>query len=186
MMFQYSFLFVIFFYLQTFAQTQEEVKPPAENEVVSLEDAPPPVDTKKTTDASLSIFDEEEGMLVKKLTMPFEYDRQAKRDPFRLPEVSAVEIPLGGYFGPFLELQEVQLESIKIKALILDPVRPKAVVAFKNNDDKEVSRKIHVGDYIGENFGRVHAIRENQIVVIQTFVEGQQKSTTMKTLNIRK
>ena len=80
--------------------------------------------TEKTTDKKKtetpSIFDEEEGMLVKKLTTPFEYDRQSKRDPFRLPEVSAIEIPLGGYFGPFLELQEVSLNDFKIKALILN------------------------------------------------------------------
>ncbi|MBY0383963.1 pilus assembly protein PilP [bacterium] len=178
-------VFFIFFYLMSaFAQT--DIKPPTVDDSTSVEDAPSPVAIKKI-ETPISAFDEEEGMIVKKLTTPFEYDRQAKRDPFRLPEVSGMEIPLGAYFGPFLELQEVRLEDVKIKALLLDPLRPKAVIAFSpENNAKPITRKIFVGDYLGENFGIVQAIREGQIVVVQTFVEGEKKFTTTKTLSIRK
>lgn len=175
------FLYIFFMFIQ--ASAQPELKAPSINDSTSVEDAKSPVDEKK---APTSVFDEEEGMLVKKLTTPFEYDRQSKRDPFRLPEVSGIEIPLGAYFGPFLELQEVRLENIKIQALILDPIRPKAVISFENYAGKKVTRKIFIGDYLGENFGIVQAIREGQVIVVQTFVEGDQKSTTTKTLNIRK
>lgn len=156
----------------------------------AVEDAAPGTTAAKTAEKKVggppSIFDEVEGMLIKKLTAPFDYDRQAKRDPFRLPELSAIDIQLGGYFGPFLELQDVPLSDIKIKALILDPVNPKAVVAYKAAEDKIISRKVKVGDYLGENFGYIQAIRDGQIIIVQTFVEGDQKLTTTKTLNIRK
>lgn len=181
-------LFVLFFIFISFGSgySQTDIKPPTVDESTSVEDAPSPVAIKKP-EAPVSAFDEEEGMIVKKLTMPFEYDRQAKRDPFRLPEVSGMEIPLGAYFGPFLELQEVRLEDIKIKALLLDPLRPKAVISFgPENNMKQTTRKIFIGDYLGENFGIVQAIREGQIVVVQTFVEGDKKFTTTKTLSIRK
>jgi len=176
-----SLLFILLLKL-VFAQTPE-IKAPTGIDTPNVEDAASPVPIKKPPG---SAFDEEEGMLVKKLTSPFDYDRNGRRDPFRLPEVSGVEIPLGAYFGPFLELQDVPLSEIKIKALLLDPVRPKAVVSFKNGDNKEVIRKVVVGDFIGENFGIIQAIRDGQIVVVQTFVEGDQKYTTTKTLNIRK
>ncbi len=156
---------------------------------LSVEDAAPDATAQKAEKKAAgppSMFEEEEGMLVKKLTTPFEYDRQAKRDPFRLPELTNIDVQLGGYFGPFLELQEVPLDTIKVRALILDPVSPKAVVAFKGDEEKMVSRKVKIGDFIGESFGVVQAIREGQIIVVQTFVEGDQKLTTTKTLNIRK
>lgn len=177
-------IFSLIFIQPVWPQSPPDIKPPTADSATSVEDAPSPVPVKNTGPSSA--FDEEEGMLVKKITAPFEYDRQSKRDPFRLPEVSGIEIPLGAYFGPLLELQEVRLADIKIKALLLDPVRPKAVISFKNYEDKMVNRKIFIGDYVGENFGIVQAIREGQIVIVQTFVEGDQKLTTTKTLNIRK
>ncbi len=177
-------LFHFLFLQQGWSQSTPEIKLPKVDSSTSVEDATSPVPVKNT--GPVSVFDEEEGTLVKRLTAPFEYDRQSKRDPFRLPEVSGIEIPLGAYFGPFLELQEVKLDEIKIKALLLDPVRPKAVISFKNYENKFVNRKIFIGDYVGENFGIVQAIREGQVVIVQTFVEGDQKLTTTKTLNIRK
>jgi Tfp pilus assembly protein PilP len=178
---QYLFLLISIFLIRSWAQP--EIKAPSISDSTSVEDAKSPVEGQKAT---TSVFDEEEGMLVKKLTTPFEYDRQSKRDPFRLPELSGVEIPLGAYFGPFLELQEIRLENVRIQALILDPIRPKAVISFDNYAGKKVTRKIFIGDYLGENFGIVQSIREGQVIVVQTFVEGDQKSTTTKTLNIRK
>ena len=176
-------ILVFHFFLQIHAQSTPEIQPPKAEET-TVEDANSPVPIKKTT--AISVFDEEEGMIVKKLTTPFEYDRQTRRDPFRLPEISGVEIPLGAYFGPFLELQEIALSDIRIKALILDPIRPKAIISFLNHENKSTTRKVVVGDYLGENFGIIQAIREGQIIVVQTFVEGDKKLTTTKTLNIRK
>jgi Tfp pilus assembly protein PilP len=171
------------FLLQAHAQSSPEIQPPTAEEA-AVEDANSPVPVKK--DEVISAFDEEEGMIVKKLTSPFDYDRTSRRDPFRLPEISGVEIPLGAYFGPFLDLQEIPLDEIKIKALILDPIRPKAIISFMDHDNKPVNRKVFVGDYIGENYGIIQSIREGQIIIVQTFVEGDKKLTTTKTLNIRK
>jgi Tfp pilus assembly protein PilP len=176
------FLFLFQYFIQTNVQAAPDIQPPSSAEV-AVEDATPPVPSKSTV---ISAFDEEEGMIVKKLTAPFEYDRTSKRDPFRLPEISGLEIPLGAYFGPFLELQEVALNEVKIKALILDPIRPKAVISYVNHENKTINRKVVVGDYLGENFGVIQAIREGQIIIVQTFVEGDKKLTTTKTLNIRK
>ncbi len=177
--------FLLLFHFLTVVQAQPapDIKPPTAEET-AVEDAASPVPVKNTS--PVSAFDEEEGMIVKKLTSPFEYDRQTRRDPFRLPEISGVEIPLGAYFGPFLELQEIPLTDIKIKALILDPIHPKAIISFLNHENKVTNRKVVVGDYLGENYGIIQAIREGQIIIVQTFVEGDKKLTTTKTLNIRK
>ncbi len=169
--------------LHAHGQTAPVIHPPTAEET-TVEDANSPVAIKPPP--TVSVFDEEEGMIVKKLTSPFEYDRQTRRDPFRLPEISGIEIPLGAYFGPFLELQEIPLNDIKIKALILDPIRPKAIISYLNHENKTTNRKVFVGDYLGENYGLIQAIREGQIIIVQTFVEGDKKLTTTKTLNIRK
>lgn len=124
--------------------------------------------------------------LVKRLTEPFLYDAEGKRDPFILPETRETPLLPGAYFGPFLPLQEIPLKDIVIKGIILDRVKSKAILEIVDYKDKKKLVKVSVGDYLGENFGVIQAIQEGKVIVVQTLGEGDQKSTSTITLTIRK
>lgn len=131
------------------------------------------------------------GSLVQRLTEPFLYDREGKRDPFLLPETKEVALLPGAYFGPFLPLQEVELKNVVIKGIILDRVKPKAILEIPMGsgtgaESKKSLVKVSIGDYLGENFGVIRSIQEGKIIIVQTLGEGEQKSTSTITLSIRK
>ncbi len=149
--------------------------------------APPVDDSAMAVDEQLA----NQGSLVKRLTEPFNYVRKGKRDPFLLPETKEAPLLPGSYFGPFLPLQEVKLQDVVIKGIIMDRVKPKAFIQIPDDSPglkQKKSRivKVTVGDYLGENFGIIQAIREGKIIIVQTLGEGQQKSTSTITLSIRK
>lgn len=123
--------------------------------------------------------------LVKRLTVPFEYFGEDKRDPFILPEAKEAPLLPGPYFGPFLPMQEYALQDVVVKGIILDPVRPKALLQVKQGSDTKLIR-VTVGEYLGENFGMIQAIRDGKVIVVQTLGEGDKKSTSTITLSIRK
>lgn len=153
-----------------------EVSAPTGNQMseTAMEDAVPP-----------SVFDIPAGeSLVSRLTKPFDYEREGKRDPFRLPAAKVTPLQPGALFGPFLPLQEVKLADVTVKGIVLDSVSPKALIAVKG--EKTEMHRIAVGDYLGEDFGVVQAIRDGQVIIVQTFGEGNKKSTTTRTLYIRK
>lgn len=129
-----------------------------------------------------------QGSLVKRLTEPFNYVREGKRDPFLLPERKEAPLLPGSYFGPFLPLQEIQLKDVVIKGIILDRVKPKAFLLVPDPTTPMKNRmiRVSVGDYLGENFGVIQAIREGKIIIVQTLGEGNAKSTSTITLSIRK
>jgi Tfp pilus assembly protein PilP len=162
---------IFFFVLLLFANAQTPGTP-AESGVWTTEE-----DT---------LFTEGGGSLVKRLTEPFIYDRSGKRDPFLLPETKEAPLLPGAYFGPFLAIQELKLKNITIKGIIMDPVKPKALISYKNEKDEVITQTLRVGDYLGENFGVVQAIRDGKIIIVQTLGEGDKKSTSTITLSIRK
>lgn len=131
-----------------------------------------------------------QGSLVKRLTEPFSYEREGKRDPFLLPETKEAPLLPGSYFGPFLPLQEVRLKDVIIKGIIMDRVKPKAFLQIPTEGAKGGKGthmvRVGVGDYLGENFGVIQAIREGKIIIVQTLGEGDKKSTSTITLSIRK
>lgn len=126
-----------------------------------------------------------QGSLVKRLTESFNYERENKRDPFLLPEAKEAPLLPGAYFGPFLPLQEIKLNELKIKGILMDRVKPKAIIEIVENGKPKLIR-VQVGDYLGENFGIIQAIREGKIIIVQTLGEGDKKSTSTITLSIRK
>lgn len=130
-------------------------------------------------------FDGEESA-IRKMTQPFIYERDKFRDPFQLPELPPVPLKPGLLYGPFLELQEVPLDQIEIRAIFIDPVKSSALVGYKNFEGKEQMIKVLVGDPLGENFGVVQAIRNGKVIILQTLEENGEKSTTTKTLSVRK
>lgn len=127
----------------------------------------------------------EEESLVITLTKPFVYDRAGKRDPFAAPVGKPPPLIPGEVFGPFLELQEIPLESIVLKGIFLDPVSPKVLIEY-DVKGKKTFKRLTIRDYLGENFGVISSIRDGQVIVVQTLDQGDQKSTTTRTLTIRK
>lgn len=129
-----------------------------------------------------------QGSLVKRLTEPFNYSREGKRDPFLLPEAKEAPLLPGSYFGPFLPLQEIRIKDVVVKGIIMDRVKPKAFIEIpdERSEKKTQMVRIGVGDYLGENFGMVQAIQEGKIIIVQTLGEGDKKSTSTITLSIRK
>ncbi len=115
---------------------------------------------------------------------PFVYEKDGQLDPFVLPEGLNPLVP-GAYFGPFLELQEVKLDFVKLKGVFLDPSRPRVLVQVRIADKEKLVR-LGKNDYLGENFGYIAAIRENEIVVVQTFDQGNKKYSTTRTISIEK
>ena len=131
--------------------------------------------------------DEQNGTIqssVQEYSKPFIYRADGQRDPFVLPEGINPLVP-GPYFGPFLELQEVKLDSVKLKGVFLDPSRPKALIQVRIGDKEQMVR-LGTNDYIGENFGYIAAIRDSEIVVVQTFDQGNKKYSTTRTISIEK
>lgn len=121
---------------------------------------------------------------VRRVTEPFRYDGNTERDPFVQP-ISINPLQPGPYFGPFLELQEIKLDSVKLKGVFLDPTRPIALIQVKIGSAEKTFR-LQKGDYIGENFGYVAAIREGEVIVVQTLDQGNKKYSTTRTISREK
>jgi Tfp pilus assembly protein PilP len=125
---------------------------------------------------------------VSSLTRPFIYDPTGKRDPFSAPETKLDVVKPSGLFGPLLAAQEIKLDDVTVKGIVLDPVRPRALIQYPdpNKQGAKIKTWVAVKDYLGENFGVVSAIRDGQVIILQTLEEGDKKSTTTRTLTIRK
>jgi Tfp pilus assembly protein PilP len=163
---------LLFIAILSFAQS---AAPPAQDpkSIPSPAEAPPPA---------------EGDSFVSSLIKPFEYDSTNKRDPFAPPEVSLEAPRPVGLFGPLLPMQEVKLDDVKLKGIVLNPTHPVALVQFPGptKESGMVKARVSVRDYLGENFGIVSAIRDGQVVIVQTLDQGDKKSTTTRTLTIRK
>lgn len=166
--------------LQIFAQ--EPPPPPDVLEEAPVAESPAAPAAANTSGASSSL--PPGRSLVQEYAKPFMYEREGQRDPFVLPEGLNPLVP-GPYFGPFLELQEVKLDNVKLKGVFLDPSRPRVLLQVRMRDKDSLVR-LGKNDYIGENFGYIAAIRENEIVIVQTFDQGNKKYSTTRTISIEK
>lgn len=112
---------------------------------------------------------------------PFEYQARGRRDPFMRPTVDK-PVAEGAYHGPFLPLQRFNLTDLKLTAIIWDVSRPKAMII-------DPDQKVHiVGPHtkIGRNNGYIAAIREGEIVVVETTEEEGNLLSSTKILRIVK
>lgn len=186
-------LFLFLYFISQAADTPESPAPApvAEAPAPAAPNAVPvPAGTDSASTASTLSSAADGESLVLKLTQPFIYE-DGLRDPFVPPEGKAIPLVPKDLFGPLLEMQEVPLESVTVKGIFLDPVNPKALISYKNphpssGQPTEFLKKISIKDYLGENFGVVSSIRDGQVIIVQTLEEGDKKSTTTRTLTIRK
>lgn len=118
---------------------------------------------------------------IQKFLSPFNYDRDRFRDPFE-PQTSSAPLKAGEVYGPFLNSQSFRLSDFELKGLVWNTDRP--VALFRAPNGKRF--RLGVKDFIGENFGYIASIRENEVVVIQTVEEGNQRYSTTKVVFLQR
>lgn len=94
---------------------------------------------------------------------PFDYDPRGRRDPFAQPQVDR-PVTQGLIHGPLLPLQRFDLNQLRLTAILWDVHSPKAML-------KDPEGHIYVvtpNTKIGPRNGYVAAIREGEIVVVET------------------
>jgi len=97
---------------------------------------------------------------------PFPYDPQGRKDPFQPPVVDR-PMPPGAFHGPVLPLQSFRLEQLTLIGIIWDVAKPRAM--FRDSNGRV--HVVGVNAKIGSQNGYVAAIREGEVVVIETFEE---------------
>lgn len=110
---------------------------------------------------------------------PFEYQARGRRDPFTRPSVDK-PVAEGVYHGPFLPLQRFNLQDLKLTAIIWDVTHPKAMII-------DPESKVHIvgpNEKIGKNNGYIAAIREGEIVVVETTEEEGHLISSTKILRL--
>lgn len=112
---------------------------------------------------------------------PFDYQPRGRRDPFMRPTVDK-PVAEGVYHGPFLPLQGFNLSDLKLTAIIWDVSHPKAMIIDPDS-------KVHIvgpNTKIGKNNGYIAAIREGEIVVVETTEEEGHLISSTKILRLVK
>lgn len=96
---------------------------------------------------------------------PFIYDPKGRRDPFKpYTEVQVGEdgeVPV----GPVLPLQRFDLAELKLIGIMWNVQEPKAMFLDPNSRIYTIGKD----ERIGRNNGYVAAIREGEVVVVETF-----------------
>jgi type IV pilus assembly protein PilP len=96
---------------------------------------------------------------------PFIYDPKGRRDPFRpYTEVLVTEGEPGSPAGPVLPLQRFDLDQLRLIGIIWDVAEPKAMFLDPNSRIYTVGRD----ERIGPNNGYIAAIREGEVVVVES------------------
>ncbi len=118
--------------------------------------------------------------LVREFLPVYEYGAEGRKDPFAQPVVEKPLEPLPIH-GPVLPLQTVNLDQIQVKAILWNVAKPKAIIQLPDGNIITVKLK----DRLGNRNGYVAAIREGEVILVET-VEEQGKvfsNTRILTLN---
>lgn len=105
---------------------------------------------------------------------PFNYNPRGRRDPFAqiLPDRQASR---GRVNGPYLPLQQYDLQELKLTGIIWDVARPRAML-------KDPKGRVHIvgpNAKLGRRNGYIAVIREGEVVVVETVEEeGRLMSST--------
>lgn len=112
----------------------------------------------------------------------FEYEPRGRRDPFSQTIIGKPLEQLGDTYGPLLPLQRFNLEELRLTGIIWNVSKPKAIL-------KDPSGNIHVvttNSKIGSRNGYVAAIREGEIVVVETIEQDGRLISTAQVVKIAK
>ncbi len=96
---------------------------------------------------------------------PFIYDPKGRRDPFKPYSEIVLSDGSDGPVGPVMPLQRFDLDQLRLIGIIWDVKDPKAMFLDPNSRIYTIGRD----ERIGPNNGYVAAIREGEVVVIETF-----------------
>lgn len=92
-----------------------------------------------------------------------------KRDPFEMPDLSSKSVQS--------DLEQYDLNEMNLVAILTGMGRPQAMLVLPNGK----THIVQVGDRVGRHSGKIFRIKENEIVVKETFRDYQNKSRTSLT-----
>jgi len=140
-----------------------------ENPNQQIEEASPlPESTPLNEDPSSS---SEADIEVQSYMAPFIYEAIQQRSPFEDPTEQSSQSQEGIVIIPKTPPEEYDLTEIKLKGIIWDSKKPKALFALPNNAGYYSLIK---GDKIGKN-GVIFEIRESEVVIVETNYIGPQR-----------
>ena len=112
--------------------------------------------------------------IVSALISPYTFSEDARKDPFLHPEILQPPDSLPAH-GPFKPLQEFDISSLKVRAILWSVRQPRALVETPTGQTYTVS----LGERLGNKNGYVALIREGEVVVVETEeVSGETVSST--------
>ena len=119
---------------------------------------------------------------------PFIYENPSSRSPFDDPtrkNVSGKVVEKSGeaqVFIPKTPPEMYELSQIKLKGIIWNTQNPKALFELPSGEGHYTLIK---GDRIGKN-GLIFEIREDEVVIVETFYKGENSQTTERVIKIKK
>ena len=155
--------------VQPQVQAQQPAQPQAQPQVPPAGQAPPPAPGQPPAPGT-NVQGQQQNLIsadIETLMAPYNYDSENRRDPFKpfTVDISADVVSEEGFFvGPVRPLQRFELENIIPVAIIWDVESPKAMFVDPTNE-------VHIlgkDERIGRNNGYIAAIREGEVVVIET------------------
>jgi type IV pilus assembly protein PilP len=112
---------------------------------------------------------------------PFDYDPRGRRDPFGQP-IPDKPLSQGLVHGPLLPLQRFELSQLRLTAILWDVRSPKAML----RDPGGIVYVVTPNSKIGPRNGYVAAIREGEIVVVETIEQDGRLVSTAQVVKIAK
>lgn len=104
---------------------------------------------------------------------PFVYDSSGLRDPFQRLAVQADHVPGQPAPAPDLSRPRGVLEGLAVEQFEMVGTLSRGVQVFALLRAASKVHRLAVGDYLGPNHGRVTAIRERCIELVELFPDGQ-------------
>jgi type IV pilus assembly protein PilP len=112
---------------------------------------------------------------------PYDYETRGRRDPFGQP-VPDKPLVKGPVHGPLLPLQKFEIGQLRLMAILWDVSRPQAMLKDPDGNVFIVGPNSKVGPYNGY----VAAIREGEIVVVETKEQDGRLVSTAQVVKIAK
>ena len=127
---------------------------------------PPPVEPPKSREGRAEMKKAPRDLLAG-IIEDYAYVPAGKRDPFLPLETSGAS----GVMQPTYPLQSFDLDQLKLVGIIWDVRSPKAMLM----DPTGKGYIVKSGERIGRNNGRISRIRENELIIVESFEASDRK-----------